>query len=48
MSAVAKLSDPKKYIYRVQKFADGSQYDGEWRNGKKEGRGKYTFADGSR
>jgi len=26
----------------VHTFADGNRYDGEWRDGKKNGRGVYT------
>ena len=27
-------------------YADGDQYQGEWRDGKMHGRGTYTYADG--
>ena len=36
------------FVFRVQKFPNGAMYEGEWRNGKKDGRGTYTFADGSK
>ena len=27
-------------------YADGDRYEGEWKNEKKHGYGKYTYADG--
>ena len=36
------------FVFRVQKFPNGAIYEGEWRNGKKDGRGTYTFGDGSK
>ena len=31
---------------RIYTWADGDRYDGEWRDGYKEGQGTYTWADG--
>ena len=28
-------------------YSDNSKYIGDWRNGKKHGRGTFTYADGS-
>ena len=29
-------------------FADGDKYDGEYKDGKRNGKGTYTFADGDK
>ena len=34
-------------VYYILIGVDGSQYDGYYDNGKKHGRGKYRWADGS-
>ena len=30
----------------TMKYADGDQYEGEWKDGKRNGQGTYTWADG--
>ena len=34
--------------HALVKFADGGGYEGEWLNGKRSGRGIYTYANGAR
>ena len=30
----------------IKVFADGSRYEGQWKDGQKHGKGKYIYADG--
>lgn len=33
--------------YGVYSWADGRRYEGEWKNGKQHGKGKYILLDGT-
>jgi hypothetical protein len=35
-----------KVLFEVVTFSDGAIYEGEWRNGRKEGKGKMIFSKG--
>ncbi len=39
-------SSSNKLINIVKKYEDGSIYEGEWKNGKRDGKGKYTYTNG--
>ncbi len=43
----ASIND-KYSTFKVHTYADGSRYEGEWKDSKKHGTGTYSYADGSK
>jgi len=39
--------DDKQHGHGTESWPDGARYEGNYEDGKKEGMGKLTFADGS-
>ena len=48
MKAIGQLKGNMRYGQGLQKWSDGAQYDGQWKDNKANGKGKFIYPDGDK